>query len=204
MNFLRTLSLIVSFVWMGSTVAKNAIGNEVHPFHICVGEMEWNKEGNKWEISLRLHASDLQTAVSREAGKRIEIDPSKKESRELVRYLTNHFFLSSNKGTDLDQEKRATNGTAPEGSNIKKERSSSVPEDKDLKSRMNWVGMETDRGWLWIYIEIIPPKTEAPLFLTHSLLLDDVDDQKNTIVIIQGEKRNSLKFVKGTERHPMP
>ncbi len=130
------------------------------PFHICVGEMEWNQESKKWEVSLRLHPSDLQAAVSRVAGKRIEIDPAQKAPPELVHYIESHFYLSTKK-----LEPNESREKLPElnvSNEVKNAKDPPLWGKGNINSKVNWVGMEAERGWLWLYFELIPDEAAQP------------------------------------------
>ncbi len=227
----RFAPLLFACLALFGSLHSSVQGETPHPFHICVGEMEWNQESKKWEVSLRLHPSDLQAAVSRVAGKRIEIDPAQKAPPELVQYLESHFYLSTKKfDPNESREKTPQLNVLPNSAKIAKDQ----PLDGKGNSKVNWVGMEAERGWLWIYFELIPDETAQPsvkeesvdgnqpasqpgtsiaepaapkaanVFLTHRLLLADVENQTNTILIRQGKARHSLRYVKNSESHPLP
>src|SRR5262245_16128930 len=76
----------------GCAVFSGAATAVAHPFHICVGQMQWNRETQRWEISIRLHPQDLETAMSRRLGRAIGLDDAGFEERA-VDYLQDHFFL---------------------------------------------------------------------------------------------------------------
>ena len=219
---MKSIGWIV-LTWMTLSVnlqVSSVHGGELHPFHICIGEMEWNEAEGKWEISLRMHPSDLQTAVSRVAGSRVEIDPEKKEIPELTRYLQSHFRLgkeftepkgkigntdpkaNSDRKRNVDEKPRAQSSESKGENEVASNGENSKLPDPD--ARFRWVGMELERGWIWVYFEIDSPKEERELFLTHQVLLKDVENQVNTIVVKRGDRRTSLRFVPGKESQKLP
>ncbi|MFO0922017.1 MAG: DUF6702 family protein [Pirellulales bacterium] len=182
----HSVGMACSIAFVGKAMASS------HPFHLCVGEMEWNEVDKKWEIALRLHGSDLQTAVSRLAKKRVEVDADKKEIPEVTQYLKSHFLLVNRELKSEELEREWELGKGP------KELSEAQ------QSQLEWVGMENDRGWLWVYLELKPPTDGKNFFLVHRLLMNDVEDQTNTLLIRRGEQRQSLKFVRNKLCQAMP
>jgi hypothetical protein len=47
------------------------------------------------------------------------------------------------------------------------------------------IGMKSERGWLWIYLELTPPVArgaESKMYLAHRIFLDRIEMQENTVV----------------------
>ena len=157
-----------------------------HPFHICIGEMEWNEEAKHWEVALRLHPSDLQTAVRRVSGKQISLPEDGKSIPELDAYLEDHFALIS-----IEESKAVGEDDSRRSETLRRIRK----EDPDRLSTLKFVGAEHQRGWTWVYLEMTPPKKQQTLWLIHRLLLEDVEGQTNTLVVRRGDQKQSLRFV---------
>lgn len=200
------------FVFCASVILCGTIAC-AHPFHLCVGQMKWNTESKVWEVSLRLHPQDLELAMTNEmfAG-----DVTKKVSTEdsefpaqVTEYLGRHFFLRKTpkamNEVELDAILRAELKTElslqsqPKKGGSAENESSGKP--KPERSAVQWVGMEQEKGWLWLHIEVSPPTFEPSrekLWLVHRLLLESVGRQENTISVDPTDsKKFSLQFQQG-------
>jgi hypothetical protein len=163
-----------------------------HPFHISIGEMEWNATSQKWEVAVRVQSTDLQTAVRRFTKTQVDVD-GENIPDELVVYLSEHFYLSTvTPAESRKQEANASKSKAPASS----ERSS----QSDLK----WVGHEVERGWMWLYFELTPPKSDKELHLTNALLLEVVEGQTNTMLVRSGDKRHSIQTTGRMKSEKLP
>jgi hypothetical protein len=135
-----------------------------HPFHICTGEMEYNAKTKRWEVAMKMHPSDVETAIRKKTGKKVDV-AVKEGSPELVEYLSKHFRLlrsETSKGAE--------------------------------KAKLEFTGAEMERGWLWVYFELPAPEGEGAVSLTNTILLDDVEKQSNTMLVKSGGKKASLQF----------
>ncbi len=153
-------------IFCGAMAASPAFA---HPFHLCSGEMEFNTKTGRWEVAIKLHPSDLETAIRKKAGKKVDVT-IKEGSPELLDYLTKHFALSI-----AEPAEKA---------------------DKNEQGKIEFVGAEMERGWLWLYFEIPAPEGKGAVSLTHTILLDEVEKQSNTILVRNSGKRASLHFSK--------
>lgn len=150
-------------ILVGAMAASPAFA---HPFHLCSGEMEFNTKTGRWEVAIKLHPSDLETAIRKKAKKKVDVT-IKEGSPELLEYLTKHFALSI-----------------------------AEPAEKKEQGKIEFVGAEMERGWLWLYFELPAPEGKGAVSLTHTILLDEVDKQSNTILVRNSGKRASLHFSK--------
>ncbi|MCE2785874.1 MAG: hypothetical protein LW699_13445 [Pirellula sp.] len=75
------------------------------------------------------------------------------------------------------------------------------------RSTLQWVGMESERGWLWIHLELTPPVArgvESKMYLAHRIFLDRIEMQENTVAILHAPgNRGSLQFKKGESIKPL-
>jgi hypothetical protein len=171
--------------------AANGIG--AHPFHVCVGQMEWNEEKQHWEVSLRVHPQDLERAVAQAQRKPCSIDDSH-FSEQVIPFLNKQFAI-----VDLPASKSVSEVIVAMDSMDSEE---SPPPQSELR----WVGMESERGWLWIHLEMIPPNKIAPdhpAWLVHRIFLGTIDRQENSVRIIHGTNRYSLQFLRDKEAQTM-
>ncbi len=173
-----------------------------HPFHVCIGQMEWNANEEYWELSLRVHPQDLEQAMSRTRGQSTSID-DEDFSSVATAFFENEFFLvqlpdrmQQREVVDLlSRPRKASSDTEPNPTDVIEDR-----------SKLNWVGMEAERGWVWLHFEMKPPTAPASgkkTWLVHRVLLDEVDRQENSVRIIEGTKSYSLQTKKGEPVRPL-
>ena len=172
-----------------------------HPFHLCVGQMKWNQKADVWEVSIRLHPQDLESTLTAEL---LKDQPTKKASVEdpdfpglAQNYIQDNFFI---RRTPLATKLSELNAILKSEGNIDLTHSKAIEPYVD-RSTLKWVGMEQERGWLWIHLELQQPamvKGQHQLWFVNRLLLDQVDRQENTLSIDPtiGPKY-ALQFKKG-------
>ena len=113
-----------------------------HPFHLCVGQMKWNLAAKVWEVSLRLHPQDLETAMSEdlfkeEPLKRVSIDEDG-FSELAAKYLSSNFFVR--------RSPVATSKELFKAGLRSKSRPTSTEDMDQVESTLKWIGMERERG----------------------------------------------------------
>jgi hypothetical protein len=150
--------------------------------------MEWNAESGLWELSLRLHPQDLERAITdaRHAPISLEdIDFADKATE----YLNDQFLIV-----------RLPSSVELPEFNERLEKGNLQGENAEDRSHLKWIGMEQERGWLWIHFELQPPT--SPLdgkrdWLVHRVFLDHIERQENSVRIQRGKQRYSLQLKKG-------
>lgn len=76
---------------------------EAHPFHITLAEVEYNERSGHLEIALRIyHPSDLETVLTRRAGRRVDLEKTENIDALIVDYLNEAFVVAPD-----DSEKSA-------------------------------------------------------------------------------------------------
>jgi hypothetical protein len=183
-----------------------------HPFHVCIGQMRHNAQSGTWEVSLRMHPRDLELALS-DLHQESVTRESENFSKAAVDFLENQFFLISLSDTLSTKEiAEQISGLAPMRSLERKstpssdtEANPSLPMGK--RSTLQWVGMESERGWLWIHLELTPPVARgagSKMYLAHRIFLDRIEMQENTVAILHAPgNRGSLQFKKGESIKPL-
>jgi hypothetical protein len=157
--------------------------------------MQHNPQTGQWEVSLRMHPRDLELALT-DLNRRNVSREDKDFAEVVVDYLSNQFFLMSHADSkDLKDIHEQISKLAPTRSLEEK------AIQADRRSKLEWVGMESERGWLWIHLELTPPDglaSQGPLVLVHRLFLDRIEAQENSVLILHTRtKRSSLQFKKG-------
>lgn len=101
---------LVSGLWFLAALGLNASASqlEAHPFHTTTAEMEYNADSGRFEVTLKMLASDLEEALTRQRALQTKSDLAHRRTRspgrvtldktpqvkELVAaYLNAHFFL---------------------------------------------------------------------------------------------------------------
>jgi hypothetical protein len=183
-----------------------------HPFHVCIGQMRHNAQSGTWEVSLRMHPRDLELALS-DLHKESVARESENFPKVAVDFLENQFFLIRLSETSNTKEiAEQISGLEPMRSLERKSNSSSDTDGnrklpRERRSTLQWVGMESERGWLWIHMELVPPESapsDGKLYLVHRIFLDRIEMQENTVAILHAPgNRGSLQFKKGESIKPL-
>jgi len=198
----RVLPGIVTYIMNGIVLSMALSTTPVHanhPFHVCIGQMQWSAEESHWEVSLRLHPQDLERAMSSDAGHAISMEDEDFDEKA-TRYLSEQFFIWRR---PLTEESATLTEVLSKG--FAKEASVDGSSNHD-RSQLKWVGKESEKGWLWIHLEMIPPADQADTrsWLIHRIFLDTVERQENSVSIVPTRAtRHSLQFKKGTPIQPM-
>lgn len=195
MSTLHT-SFLLSFLLLAISIIPNPLTNAFikdllasHPFHVTTAEARWNPESGRLEISVRCHPIDLENSLRKMTGKQIDLDKTSEVDSLITDYLNQHFILrdpakKANESADLKIEPKAEKPKAEAQSGL---------------AKLHWVGKEIDAKWAWIYFELEPESGAGDLTLTNTLLMEVLEDQTNTVLILQGTKRKSLLFRANTK-----
>ena len=70
-------------------------GAAAHPFHASYAELSWSEAGDALEVALRVIPEDLETALSRDAGSRVLLDPEAPPAELIEAYLGRHFRVTA-------------------------------------------------------------------------------------------------------------
>ena len=199
----RLVTLCLSFLCAIALawISTNSRAAAMHPFHVCIGQMQWNPTENHWEVSLRMHPHDLEQALQAIHGK--AVSQEQQDFQELTtNFLAHQFFLIPLPKSINPAEANERVNQIPATRSIK-----DSPTNPNL-SQLKWIGMENERGWLWIHFELVPPSSTDPdeqLHLVHRIFLDRIEKQENSVAILFSRKdRSSLQFKKGQPVRPMP
>ncbi len=161
----------------GCLVASDVLAVN-HPFHISTAEVEFNPSSNRLEVGLKCQSLDLERALGRLAGKKLDIEKDVGVDELVARYLADRFYLA-NAPTD-SKDKRASTDIARE-----------VPEPP--QEPLKFVGKEFETTWVWIYFELSLPAGNEPLVLVNRVLFEVNTGQINTCLIRHEGKRDALK-----------
>lgn len=169
MTRLYAVLVTICLLWLSTGLAQS------HPFHTSVAELDWNAQAKRWEVSLRVHSGDLESALTRLAGKNIDIESPQTE--ELIqRYLVSRFqFIAQ---SEADKMKAS----------IKSPDKQLLMETKSTQ-KLDWVGSELEGNWMWLYFELSPPESSEQLVLVSQLLTEINDDQINILSVRRSGKR---------------
>ena len=187
-------------------------GSFVHPFHLCVGQMKWNAETKLWEVSLRLHPQDLEKALSAElksenGGSQIGVDDAN-FPEIAIKYLNAYFYAHRTPLTTKKQEFLEVMESLKKKSWAAKDAAAASTEAANAeRSSLKWIGMEQERGWLWMHFEMTAPSFDSEkekLWFVNRILIDSTERQENTLAIDPVvTKKFSLQFRSGEEFQEM-
>ena len=173
------LSRLVCFValLLSSVSAASHLNAANHPFHISTAEVEFNPATKRLEIGLKCQSMDLERALGRMAGKKLDIEKDPQVDELMTKYLSENFFLAETPVATKDK----ANST-----DISKD----VPQPP--KELIKFIGKEFQTTWVWIYFELEPPAAES-LVLVNRVLCEVNTGQINTCLIRYEGKRDAVK-----------
>ncbi len=174
---LSRFCLLGCFMLAWCAIALNAQAVN-HPFHISTAEVEYNPTSKRLEVGLKCQSVDLEKALSRLAGKKIDIEKDPVVDELATRYLTARFYLAVVPPASKDKSA---------STNIEQE----VPNPP--KEPIKLVGKEFETTWVWIYFETPIPAGDEPLVLVNRVLFEVNTGQINTSLIRYEGKRDALK-----------
>lgn len=170
---MKLYSVVIGCLLAGLCLVTNSVF--AHPFHTTTAEMEFNSNTGRFEVSLKIPATDFEHIVSGGAtlmkAKQSEIAGNnatltqnvKVENEQLAATYIEHQFVVNVAGKPCHLE---------------------------------WIGSEDDRASKWLYFELVLPndsKRSGELTLTNKVLCDRNSGQINTVVVIAKAARVSLK-----------
>jgi hypothetical protein len=176
-----------------------------HPFHTSVAELDWNSTSQRWEVSIRIHAGDLELALAQQWRRQIDVED--KEALPVIQeYLASRFALlpqaevedwaKRRPTAELSTNTTTSNDKQLEPPTAREEHSGDLaarnPQSAERSNKFEWIGQELEGNWLWLYFEIDQPKlAEQPLALFSQLLTEVNEDQINLVSFRTSGKRVS-------------
>ncbi len=124
-----------------------------HKFHVSVTQIEYNLKAQSAEITIRVFADDLETALSQHAKRRVKLDPAtankdKQVGETVLAYLRGSFALKGKTGRPV---------------------------------KLNWVGMEWQADMFWLYVEGKLPNGLEGAQLRNKVFQELFEDQVNIV-----------------------
>ncbi len=149
--------LLVAQLWM-------------HPFHVSVSDVKFQKEEKIIQVSTRIFLDDLEVALRLYSGND-RLDITDKDSwdfvnEQLSRYLSEKLKMYNEKGQLL----------------------------------MTYVGAEIEDDVMWTYTEVKRVKKFKSITIWNGILTEAFDDQENIVHFRAFEKVKSARLYKGEER----
>lgn len=145
-----------------------------HPFHVSFAEVDWNSESGKLEVALKIDPDDLEQAVRRHCGKRIDID--KAESAAAIEAYIRETFLIRLPSRSGEKKVAARS-------------KSTANARKDFK----WVGSEIDTKSAWLFFEIAA-KDGPEGMVVENFLLAEAPQPSNTVHVRAGKRTSTMTF----------
>ncbi|MFO0939394.1 MAG: DUF6702 family protein [Pirellulales bacterium] len=204
MNILRVI-FSLSCLWV-ACVGLTSTCSAGHPYHTSSAELDWNADSKRWEVALRIHGGDLELALARQFGKRVDIE-SEQAQELMVDYLTtrlrflpqsvaeklkeNHQLFTSQPNSKSNSTTKPTSAGASSAEVSADSRSDKAANKPDAKSeaKVHWVGSELEGTWMWLYFEISTTESSEETVLMSQLLTEVNEDQINIISVRYQGKR---------------
>jgi hypothetical protein len=67
--------------------------------------LDWNAQSQRWEVSLRIYAGDLELALAMQSKTAVDLE-NKSAIEAIQRYLSSRFFLTARSNIDNDSESK--------------------------------------------------------------------------------------------------
>ena len=191
-----------------------------HPFHTCHAEMEFNSKTGRYEVSLRVLASDLEEALTRwqrskndwalkeqaslpkvwssqhavasSSPRRVDLVNARDIDGQIVAYLQSRISLTMSESKDEANTVAEARSGVPMSSQSPRDRPLE-PRDVLLRQGVHWVGKEFDKSWIWLYFELDVPRTNGGIALTNSIFFELNAGQINLCTLSRGETKLSLR-----------
>ena len=176
---LRLPVLGLTACWLlscGALASVAAAAN--HPFHISTAEVEFNPATKRLEVGLKCQSMDLERALGRMAGKKLDIEKDAQVDELVTKYLSENFYLANTPVATKDK----ANSTEPS-------KDVPAPPEKPIK----FIGKEFQTTWVWIYFELDVPEGDEPLVLVNRVLCEVNLGQINTCLVRYEGKRDAVK-----------
>ncbi len=124
-----------------------------HKFHVSVTQLDYNQKAQSAEITIRVFADDLETALSQHAKRRVKLDPAtankdKQAGETALAYLRGSFELKGKTGRPV---------------------------------KLIWVGMEWQADMYWLYLEGKLTDGLEGAQLRNKVLQELFEDQVNIV-----------------------
>ncbi|MBV6647980.1 MAG: hypothetical protein KI790_21140 [Cyclobacteriaceae bacterium] len=123
----------------------------IHPFHVSVCEMEYDKTDKNLKISVRIFADDLE-ATLQQFGKNDTLDVLNEADWMLTNQLLKQYVYQ---GLEMEVKGKAL--------------------------IFNYLGAEIEEDAIWCYLEITKQKPFKSITIRNTLLMEMFEDQENLI-----------------------
>lgn len=174
----------------------------MHPYHVSVAEAQWDAEGTRLQVALRLSPSDLDAALSHANQRRVVLENENPERvRELVEgYLSETIFL------DFQPRRWKQAGLSGKANE----------EITERKQRFHWVGIQDELRYIWVYFELDSPKSskekglavdsgpEEKLWLHNRVFFETEATQINTLQLLKTDPPVALRTTREEPCKPFP
>lgn len=146
----------------------------VHPFHVSYAEAQWNSDGTRLQVALRVSPLDLDNALSNVSGRRVLLEKeSKEKKRELVEaYLRDVIFLADQKAAGRSRDQAVL---------------------EKRRDRFRWVGLEDELRYVWVYFELEIPADADSVWLSNRVFFETEQAQINTLQLMKTDPAVALR-----------
>ena len=96
MNSPRVVRRTAALVWCSTLAVASAVS--AHPSHVSLAEMDWNPSAGTLEVALNVSAVDLERALARTGGRRVDLDAGSQVDKQIRAYLASRFQVRVSDG----------------------------------------------------------------------------------------------------------
>jgi hypothetical protein len=171
------------------------IGVLWHPFHVSLAQAQWNEDGSRMQIALRLTPRDLDAALSKASGRRIVLEKaSARRAEQLVGgYLRERIYFA--------EDRQQAENDRPQARQRRRD-------------GFHWVGIEQEIRYTWVYFELDCPRGVESVWLANRIFMEVEPTQINTfqlaktspVISLQTTREEPVKKLDlgSTRRPPAP
>jgi hypothetical protein len=91
-------NLVTIFLFLLLPLSSASSPAKAHTFHTSLTRMDYNAEEKTVEITVQVFAHDLEKAIEKRAGKRINLEKSPDAAKFILDYLNDRFTLKNKSG----------------------------------------------------------------------------------------------------------
>jgi hypothetical protein len=91
-------NLIAGFLFLPFAFCLLPSHGEAHTFHTSLTRIDYNSEEKTAEITIQVFAHDLEKAIEKRAGKRVNLEKSPDAIKLILAYLSDRFVLKNKTG----------------------------------------------------------------------------------------------------------
>lgn len=183
------ISVLLLFSGLLAGPAGSWAAEPWHPYHLSRAEVAWNSESGKFEVALCVWPVDLESALSQQEQRSIDLQREPELEPLVEKYLRPRFQL------------RPVRDAADAGAPDAGAEEAAQPETLGTPSRLRWVGMEPGLKQVWLYFELEGDPAVSDWRLENRVFFELNDDQLNHVQWSLGKRYETFVCQPREPRH---